>query len=77
MKDEDQPQQKRPPLQFGIRAVLAVTVGAALLFGLLRWLEVPPQASYVVLAVLVASAIAAVGLLLAIAGSDADDDEPG
>jgi hypothetical protein len=75
MNGRDQNAGKPAPLQFGIRAVLVMAVAMAALFGLLRWLEVPPQASYIVLAILVASVIAAVALLLAIAGSVTGDDD--
>jgi len=64
------------PLQFGIGAMLAAAVVMAGLFGVLRWLEVPAQAQYIVLAVLAVSVIAAVTLLVVIAGSvTAEDDE--
>ena len=69
--------QRRAPLQFGIGAVLAATVAVAVLFGVLRWLEVPARAQYIVLAVVAVSVIAAVALLVVIAGSvtGEDDDE--
>jgi hypothetical protein len=57
----------RPPLQFSVRAMFVITVVVGLLFGLLRWLEVPPLASTVVLVILMASVGLAFGLVLAIA----------
>jgi hypothetical protein len=57
----------KPPLQFSLRAMLAMTVAVSLLFGTLRWLEVPPLASAVVLVILMVSVVAALGLVLAIA----------
>jgi len=65
------------PLQFGIRAVLAGTLAMALLFGLLRWLEVPAAAQTIVLAVLGVSLVAAVGLLVVIAASVGGDEDDG
>lgn len=75
--NEERGQQRRAPLQFGIGAVLVATVAVASLFAALRWLKVSPQAQYIVLAVLAVSVIAALGLLVAIAGSvtgHRDDD---
>ena len=63
----------RPPLQFGLRAVLAIMVAVSLLFGTLRWFEVSPLASAVVLVILIVSVAAAMGLVVAIAGA-ADDE---
>ncbi len=57
----------RPPLQFGVGAVLLTAVPVGLLFGLLRWLEVPTLASVVVLVILIVSTIAAAALVAAIA----------
>ena len=59
----------RKPLQFGIAAVMAATVVVAVLFGTLRWLNVPPQVSTVVLAILLVSVATAVGLVVAISQS--------
>ena len=79
MIDADQPPNRepgtrRPPLQFGLRAVLMIMVAVSLLFGTLRWLDVPAQASAVVLVILIFSVAAALALVVAIAG--AADDEP-
>ena len=63
----------RPPLQFSLRTLLAITVLVSLLFGTLRWFDVPPFASTVVLIVLVGSSIAALALVIAISWA-ADDD---
>ena len=72
----DQPSQgpRRPPLQFGIRAVLGIMVAVSLLFGTLQWLGVPPRASAMILVIIVVSVAAALGLVVAIAGA-ADDDK--
>ncbi len=64
---------RRRPLQFGVAALLAIAVAVGLLFGLLRWLEVPARASYMVLAVVIVSVVAAVGLLAVIAGMDREE----
>lgn len=66
-------QHRPPPLQFRLRSLLAAAVAIGLLFGTLRWLEVPPRASLIVLVVLVVSSAAAVALLAAIAGSEPPD----
>jgi hypothetical protein len=66
-----------PPLQFRLQALLALMVVVSLLFGLLRWLNVPPLAATIVLVILVVSVVAAVGLVWAISasqGGDTDDD---
>jgi Flp pilus assembly protein TadB len=63
-----------PPLQFRLRALLALMVAVSLLFGLLRWLNVPPLAATIVLVILVVSVVAAVGLVWAISASHEDDD---
>ena len=63
-----EPPPLRPPaIQIRLRTLLGITAVVALLFGVLRWLEVPAQASLLVLVVLTAGAIAAVGLMVAIA----------
>jgi len=57
----------RPPLQFGIKTLLGITFALALLLGTLRWLDVRPEAIAIVMVILVASVIAALGLVIAIA----------
>lgn len=74
MKDEEGERvtdegTRTPAIQIRLRTLLAITAAVALLFGLLRWLEVPAQASLIVLAILGVGAIAAVGLVAVIAGS--------
>jgi hypothetical protein len=74
MKDEEGERVKdegtrTPAIQIRLRTLLAITAAVAMLFGLLRWLEVPAQASLIVLAILGVGAIAAVGLVAVIAGS--------
>ena len=63
------------PLQFRLRALLAIMVAVSLLFGLLLWLNVPPLASGIVLAILMVSVVAAVGLLWAISASSGGDED--
>jgi high-affinity Fe2+/Pb2+ permease len=63
-----EPPLPRPPaIQIGLGTLLGITAAVAILFGVLRWLEVPAQASLLVLVMLTAGAIAAVGLVVAIA----------
>ena len=68
-----QNRHRPPPLQFGLRAVLVIMVAVSLLFGILRWLDVPPFASAIVLVILIVSVAAALGLVVAIAAA-ADDE---
>ena len=67
-----------PPLQFGLRTLLVLTAAFGLLFATLKWLGVPPLASFIVLVVLTVSVLAAIGLVVAIAGwvpGEEDDDD--
>ena len=59
----------RAPLQFSLRAIMGITVAMALLFGTLRWLGVSPSACAMVLLILTVSVAAALGLVVAIAGT--------
>lgn len=68
-------QRRRPPLQFRLRSLLAMAVAVCLLFGTLRWLNVPPRASLIVLVILAVSAAAALALVVAIAGSENGDEQ--
>lgn len=63
------------PLQFGLRAMFAVTAALAMLFGVMSWLGVPPVARFVVLVVLAVSVPAAIALVVVIAGSVSDEKE--
>lgn len=65
----------QPPLQFRLRAVLWITAATAILFAVLRWLGVPPQASLIVLVVLAVSVAAALALVAVIAASVGDRRE--
>jgi len=71
--DPHQRNERRPPLQFGLRAVLWIMVAVSLLFGTLRWLNVSPWASAMVLVILIVSVAAALGLVVAIAAARDDD----
>lgn len=72
---KDEP--SRPPLQFGLSTLLGVTVAVALIFGVLRWLDPPAWVGYLILAVLVASSLAGLGLAVMIARWSGDDpDDP-
>jgi Flp pilus assembly protein TadB len=79
MPDDEKPvHARKPPLQFRLRTLLVVTAALALLFATLEWLGVPPLASLIVLVVLTFSVLAALGLVVAIAGSitGEEDEEP-
>jgi Flp pilus assembly protein TadB len=74
--DDEHEEESRPdkrPLQFSLKALLMLPVAVGLLFGTLRWLEVPPLASAIVLVILVVSVAAALGLLAAIAATDDEE----
>ena len=74
MQADDPPDTPRPPpLQFRLRTVFAITIAFGLLFGTLRWLGVPEPASFLVLVVLAASVLAAVALVVVIAGTEKED----
>ena len=71
--DRREESNRRPPLQFSLRALLTLPVVVGLVFGTLRWLGVSPLASAIILVILTLSAAAAIGLLAALAGSDDDE----
>ena len=73
--DENGQRRRQAPLQFRLRSILVITAVLALAFGALRWLEVPRYAGVIVLVVLAVSVLAALGLVVAIAGSAADDED--
>jgi len=70
--EEEEP--RGAPLQFSIRALLGMAVAVAVLFGMLRWLNVPPQVSAIILIIIVVAVAAALGLVVAIAAAG-DDEE--
>jgi hypothetical protein len=69
----------RRPLQFGIGTLLGLAAAVSLVFGTLRWMGVEPWAGMIVLAILIVSFLAAIGLIVAIDRSTAapanSDDE--
>ena len=67
--------RRQPPLQFRLRSMRVITVALSVLFATLKWLGVPAQASAIVLALLTVSVLAAVGLLVVIAGSVTGEEE--
>jgi Flp pilus assembly protein TadB len=69
---------RTPAIQIRLSTLLGITAAVAVLFGTLRWLGVPPRASLLVLVVLMAGAMAAVGLVVILArflAAEATDDE--
>lgn len=62
----DEVREKPPPLQFGIKTLLGMMVAVGLIFGTLRWIGASEQTCYLVMGILVASLLAAVGLIAAI-----------
>ncbi len=69
-------QPRLPALQVGLGTLFAVTAAVAMVFGVLRWMEVPPVSAVLVLAVLAVGAVAAVGLVVAIAATMDPDGAP-
>jgi len=72
---ESEGRPRQAPLQFRLRTMLLITVAVGLVVGVLRWLEVPPRTSLIVLVVLSVSVAAALGLVVVIAGSITGDEE--
>lgn len=75
MNDESQQPSRRPPLQFGLRTMFGITAALCVLFATLNWLEVPRVASAIVLVVLGVGAVAAVALVVVIAGSVTGEED--
>ena len=78
MNEDDHREHRPAPLQFRLRTMFVITAACCLLFATLKWLGVPPVASLVVLVVLAVSVLAAIGLVVVIAGSmpgRGDDEE--
>ena len=76
---ETEKNDRRPsarPLQFRLGTLFALTAATATLFGVLDWLGVPSEVSCVVLIVLIVSVLAALGLVVVIAGSVNDEHDP-
>jgi hypothetical protein len=71
---KDEKPLKPPPLQYGIKTLLGLMVAVGLIFGTLRWIGASEQTSYVVMGILAASLLAAVGLIVAIANIGGDDE---
>ncbi|MGA2062137.1 MAG: hypothetical protein ABSG67_16760 [Thermoguttaceae bacterium] len=76
--DNEQSAQKKtshstPPLQFGLSTLLWLMVAVGLIFGTLRWMQVPATTSLIVMAILVVCGLAVVLLVAAI--SKVEDDE--
>ncbi|MGA2796899.1 MAG: hypothetical protein ABSE63_04925 [Thermoguttaceae bacterium] len=69
----DKTHHSPPPLQFGLSTLLWLMVAVGLIFGTLRWMQVPATTSLIVMAILAVSALAVVLLVAAI--SKVEDDE--
>jgi uncharacterized membrane protein len=63
-------------VQISLAGLLALTLAFAVLFAVLRWLDVDGATSAVLAGVVVVALAAAVWLVVAIARSGAADDEP-
>ena len=76
MPDHEKPvHHRKPPLQFTLPALFGVTAALAVLFGVLSWLGVSPLASFLVLVVLTVSVLAALALVIVIAGSITGEED--
>jgi hypothetical protein len=64
---------EKRPLQFGIKTLLGMMVAVGAIFGTLRWLGASEQTSYIVMGILAASFVAAIGLIVAISKIGGDD----
>lgn len=73
---EEEPRRGKRPLQFRLAAAFGIMAAVSVLFGTLRWLGVPPEASMIVLVVLVASVLGAVALVVVIAQAASHDEDP-
>ena len=71
---DDQRPPKPPPLQFTVRALLGMMLAVGLIFGTLRWIGASQQTNFLVLGILIASLLAAVGLIAAINNIGGDDE---
>lgn len=66
---------RRQPIQFGVRTMLAATAAMAVFLAVVKWLGATSKEIAIVCGILVASVLAAVGLVLALAASvDRHDD---
>ncbi len=62
------------PLQIRLLSLFGITAAVALLFGVLRWLKVSPDAALFVLVVLSAAAVAAVGFVVVMVRAVSDEE---
>lgn len=71
------PASRPPPLQFNLRTMLGVTAAFGLVFAVLRWMGAPPEVSLLVLVLMGVTVVAAVGLVVVLAGAASrPPDEP-
>jgi uncharacterized membrane-anchored protein len=59
-----------PPIQFSIASLLCLTAAVALVFGVLRWMQVSATTCLIVMAVLAVGGVAVVVLVAAISKVD-------
>lgn len=66
---------RQRPLQFRLTTAMGIMAAVSVLFGTLRWLGVPAQASMLILVVLLVSVLVAVTLVVVIAHVDDRDED--
>ena len=64
--EADPPQRRLRPFQFDIRALLILTALLSVLLAVLRWLELTPEAMFLILGISGFSAVAGAGLVIAL-----------
>jgi hypothetical protein len=65
----------RKPFQFGVGTLLVLTTVLAAGLGILKWLGAGPLAISIVLGVLAVSAVAGVGLVVALTAALGDEED--
>jgi hypothetical protein len=73
MTNNEEQQRRSPPLQFGLGSLFWLMLAVGLIFGTLKWMQVPARTSLIIMGVLAVSALAVVVLVAAI--TKVEDDE--
>jgi hypothetical protein len=73
MTNDEGHQRRSPPLQFGLGSLFWLMLAVGLIFGTLKWMQVPAITCLIVMGVLAVSALAVVLLVAAITKVEDDD----